>query len=370
MDTKTSNTTLDYEALARYTVLAVNTGSTSTKVAVYQGAKPAVEISIAHSTEEISRFASVPEQYEWRRDVILQALKENGFDINTLSAVIGRGGLLHPIESGVYEVNELMLHDLRTTPQQHASNLGAMIASEIASICNIKAYIADPVVVDERDYVARFTGIKEIESHSIFHALNQKATARRYADDIGRCYEDLNLVVAHMGGGISVAAHRKGRVIDCNNALDGDGPIAPERAGTIPAGALVDLCFSGKYSHKEVRSMLVGKGGLVSLTGSNAVKGLVEQAEAGNKEADDAINAMIYGVVKYIGQMAAVLRGEVDAILLTGGIAYSKRITSSIRDYCQFIAPVEIYAGENELEALAMNALRVLHGSTEAKTYQ
>ena len=188
MDTQRANSALDHEDLGQYTVLAVNTGSTSTKIAVYQGAKPTVEISLAHSTEELSRFGSVPEQYEWRRDVILHALKEKDFDINTLSAVIGRGGLLHPIESGVYEVNEQMLHDLRTTPQQHASNLGAMIASEIASLCNVKAYIADPVVVDERDAVARLTGIKQIESRSIFHALNQKATARRYADDIGRCY--------------------------------------------------------------------------------------------------------------------------------------------------------------------------------------
>ena len=370
MTTLSTSAPLDLEALSHYTVLAINTGSTSTKVAVYRGTTPIVEASIAHSTEEISRFSSVPEQYEWRKEVILETLLAKGFDINTLSAVIGRGGLLHPIESGVYEVNEQMLNDLRTTPQQHASNLGAMIASEIASLCQVKAYIADPVVVDERDEVARFTGIKQIQSRSIFHALNQKATARRYADDIGRCYEDMNLVVAHMGGGISVAAHRKGKVVDCNNALDGDGPIAPERAGTIPAGDLIDLCYSGEYSHKQARELLVGKGGLVSLTGSNAVKGLVEQAEAGDKVANDAINAMTYGVIKYIGQMAAVLRGEVDAVLLTGGIAHSKRITDQIRDYCRFIAPVEIYAGENELEALAMNALRVLHGAIESKTYQ
>lgn len=370
MTTHSTPATPEREALSRYTVLAINTGSTSTKVAVYEGTIPIVEASIAHPTEEISRFGSVPEQYEWRKEVILETLSAKGFDINTLSAVIGRGGLLHPIESGVYEVNEQMLHDLRTTPQQHASNLGAMIASEIASLCQVKAYIADPVVVDEREEVAKFTGIKQIQSRSIFHALNQKATARRYADDIGRCYEELNLVVAHMGGGISVAAHRKGRVIDCNNALDGDGPIAPERAGTIPAGDLIDLCYSGVYSHNEARELLVGKGGLVSLTGTNAVKALVEQAAAGDKMADDAINAMTYGVIKHIGQMAAVLRGEVDAVLLTGGIAHSKRITGQIRDYCSFIAPVEIYAGENELEALAMNALRVLHGTIESKTYK
>lgn len=369
MNRQQPNLSFDHEALARYNVLAINTGSTSTKIAVYNGLTPVVEMSIAHSTEELSQFKSVPEQYEWRKDVILKVLGDKGFDIDTLSAVIGRGGLLRPIESGVYEVSDRMIDDLRNANVQHASNLGAMIASEIAALCHVKAYIADPIVVDERDEVAKITGIKQIRNRSIFHALNQKATARRYADDIGRCYEELNLVVAHMGGGISVAAHKQGRVIDCNNALDGEGPIAPERAGTIPAGELIDLCFSGEYSHQEVRAMIVGKGGLVSLTGSNAVKGLEEQAEAGDKEADQALHVMTYGVIKHIGQMAAVLRGEVDAILLTGGIAHSKRITGEIRDYCQFIAPVEIYAGENELESLAMNALRVLHGSLEAKEY-
>lgn len=370
MNTTQPNTSLNHEALARYNVLAINTGSTSTKIAVYNGLKPILEISIAHSTEELSQFSSVPDQYEWRKDVILKVLEEKGFQINTLSAVIGRGGLLRPIESGVYEVSDVMIDDLRNANVQHASNLGAMIASEIASLCQVKAYIADPIVVDERDEVAKITGIKQIRNRSIFHALNQKATARRYADDIGRCYEELNLVVAHMGGGISVAAHSKGRVIDCNNALDGEGPIAPERAGTIPAGALIDLCYSGQYSHKEMREMIVGNGGLVSLTGSNAAKALEEQAEAGDKVADEALHVMTYGVIKHIGQMAAVLRGDVDAILLTGGIAYSQRITDEIRDYCQFIAPVEIYAGENELEALATNAIRVLSGTLEAKEYK
>ena len=370
MTTHSTPATPEREALSRYTVLAINTGSTSTKVAVYEGTTPIVETSIAHSTEELSRFGSVPEQYEWRKEVILETLSAKGFDINTLSAVIGRGGLLHPIESGVYEVNEQMLHDLRTTPQQHASNLGAMIASEIASLCQVKAYIADPVVVDERDEVAKFTGIKQIQSRSIFHALNQKATARRYADDIGRCYEELNLVVAHMGGGISVAAHRKGRVIDCNNALDGEGPIAPERAGTIPAGDIIDLCYSGEYTHKQARALLVGGGGLVALTGTNSVIEIQDRAQSGDKEAANALDAMCYGVAKHIGQMAIALRGEVDAIILTGGIAHSKLITESISDYCRFIAPIEIYAGENELQALAMNAMRVLQGTSEAKIYE
>lgn len=359
----------DGSSLDRYSVLVINPGSTSTKIAIYQGREPLVELSLQHATEDLKRFASVVDQYEWRKDIILKTLKDNNIELDSLSAVIGRGGLLSPMESGVYEVNERMIEELRGCTPQHASNLGAMLASEIASMCNVKAYIADPIVVDERLERAKVTGIKEIRNRSIWHALNQKATARRYADEIGRRYEDLNLVVAHMGGGISIAAHRKGRVIDCNNALDGEGPIAPERAGTIPAGALIDLCYSGKYTHAEARALIVGKGGLVSLTGTSSTIEIPRRAAEGDPEAKLAFDAMIHGVVKHIGQMAAVLRGEVDAILITGGIAHSKQVTDSISDYCRFIAPIEIYPGENELQSLAMNALRVLSGQLDAKTY-
>lgn len=360
----------DTALVSRYTVLAINPGSTSTKIAVFDGDDMVVELTLRHTAEELARFNSPIEQFEWRKELILNSLAENNIDINTLSAVIGRGGLLHPIESGVYEVNQTMIDELTHTKSQHASNLGAIIASEIAAECGVKAYIADPVVVDELNEITKITGIKQIRRRSIFHALNQKAMARRYADDIGRPYEELNLIVAHLGGGISVGAHSMGRVIDCNNALDGEGPIAPERAGTIPAGDIIDLCYSGEYTHKQARALLVGGGGLVALTGTNSVIEIQDRAQSGDKEAANALDAMCYGVAKHIGQMAIALRGEVDAIILTGGIAHSKHITDSISDYCRFIAPIEIYAGENELQALAMNAMRVLQGTSEAKIYE
>lgn len=361
--------TFDTALVHRFTILAINTGSTSTKAAVYCDENQVLELSLSHSAEELSQFASIPEQAEWRKGLILEALKQHNIELDSLSAVIGRGGLLRPIESGVYTVNDTMVEELRTTKQQHASNLSAPIAAQIAALCGINAYIADPVVVDEFMELARWSGIKEIRRRSIFHALNQKATARIYANEIGRNYEDLNLVVAHLGGGISVAAHKKGRVIDCNNALDGEGPVAPERAGTIPAGDLVDLCFSGRYTQKEVRAMLVGKGGIMSLTGSNSVKDIVARAEGGDTEAKLAIDLMVYTVAKNIGQMAVAMQGNVDAILLTGGIAHSKAITSAISEYCRFLAPIEVYPGENELQSLALNALRVLRGDAVAKNY-
>ena len=360
----------DTALLRRYTVLAINPGSTSTKIAVYNGEKVLVELTLRHSAEELARFNSPIEQFEWRKELILNALAENNFDINNLSAVIGRGGLLHPIESGVYEVNQTMIDELTHTKSQHASNLGAIIANEIANECQVKAYIADPVVVDELDEISKITGIKQIRRRSIFHALNQKAMARKYADDIGRPYEELNLIVAHLGGGISVGAHCTGRVIDCHNALDGEGPIAPERAGTIPAGDLIDLCFSGEYTHKQARGLLVGGGGLVALTGSNSIIDIQQRASNGDKVAADSLNAMCYGVAKHIGQMAVALCGEVDAIILTGGIAHSSYVTEFISERCRFIAPIEVYAGENELQALSLNAMRVLGGLTEAKIYE
>lgn len=359
----------DTSLVHRFTILAINTGSTSTKAAVYHDDTQVLELSLSHSAEELAQFDSIPAQAEWRKGLILKALEDKNISIDTLSAVIGRGGLLHPIESGVYIVTDEMVEELRTTPQQHASNLSAPIAAQIAAMCGVKAYIADPVVVDEFMELARHSGIKQIPRRSIFHALNQKATARLYAEQIGTPYEELNLVVAHLGGGISVAAHQKGRVIDCNNALDGEGPITPERAGTIPAGDLIDLCYSGEYSKKEARALLVGKGGLMSLMGTNSVKDLVQRAEAGDAEAKLAIDLMVYTVAKQIGQMAVTLKGEIDAILLTGGIAHSKVITGAISDYCRFLAPIEVYPGENELQALAMNALRVLRGEMNAKIY-
>ena len=353
-----------------YNILTINPGSTSTKVALFRDLEQVKTLTLRHSAEEIARFASVADQLDWRLEIILDALKADGIKLEDLNAVIGRGGLMRPIEGGVYRVGETMIADLSAPKRQHASNLGALIARRIADQAGVEAYIADPVVVDELQDIARVSGIKSIPRRSIFHALNQKAIARRYAMEEGEKYEDLNLIVVHMGGGISVSAHEKGRVIDTNNALDGDGPIAPERAGTIPAGDLVDLCFSGEYDKADIKKLLAGKGGLVDHVNCNNVQELNEvRAASGDQEARFMLDAMSYSVAKWIGEMAVVLKGKVDAILLTGGIAWNDCVNDVIVDYCKFIAPIKIYPGENELQSLAENALRVLKGETVAKEY-
>lgn len=354
-----------------YKILAINPGSTSTKVAVFENDKEVFATTLRHSSEEIGRYKTILDQLDFRREVILEAVKASGIALGELDAVIGRGGLLKPIPSGTYEVNAQMIEDIRLRPAgHHASNLGALLAAEIAQLAGVKAYIADPVVVDELQPEARLTGLPEVKRESIFHALNQKAVARVYADSIGKPYEELNLVVAHMGGGISVGAHRKGLVVDVNNALDGEGPFSPERAGTMPAKAFAELCFSGKYTLAEVSKMLSGKGGIVAHLGSNDTKEIGERAEAGDKEAKLVMDSMAYGVGKTIGAMLAVLKGDVDAVILTGGIAYSKYVVSYIKDMVEPLAKVVVMPGENELEALAMNAQRVLEGKLTPKTYE
>ncbi len=354
-----------------FRILAVNPGSTSTKVSVFDDASEILSRTIRHSADELRAFSSVAEQFPFRRDLVLGALDEAGIGLGSLSAVIGRGGLVKPIESGVYEVNEALRRDLLHAPQgEHASNLGGLIAADIASrTAGVKAYIADPVVVDELDDVARVAGHPLFRRTSVFHALNQKAVARTYAARSGKAYAELNLIVAHLGGGISVGAHRAGRVVDVNNALDGDGPLSPERSGTLPAGQLASLCFSGRYSEAEVRKMICGAGGLVALTGSNDVKNLLERGAQGDTRARMAVDAMVYQVAKAIGAMAAVLEGRVDAILVTGGIAYSPVVCEGIRRRTGFIAPVEVIPGEDEMRALAENALRVLRGEQTPRIY-
>ncbi len=352
-----------------FKILAINPGSTSTKVALFENETQQLDLTLRHTAEQIARFPNVIDQLQWRKEMILKALDEQGFDVGQLSAVIGRGGLVKPIEAGVYEVNEAMKRDLTNATMEHASNLGGLIAEQIAREVGVKAYIADPVVVDEMTETARFSGLPECPRRSIFHALNQKATARLHCERIGKRYEDLNLIVAHMGGGISVSAHCKGRVIDTNNALDGDGPFAPERAGTIPAGQLVELCFSGKYTKRDLKKMLAGKGGLVAHLGSNSVMHLIERIEAGDRQAALVIDAMSYNISKAIGAMAAAMSGSVDGIILTGGIAYNEPVVKYIREHCAFIAPIAVYPGENEMEALMINALVVLRGTITPKVY-
>ncbi|MDE5706957.1 MAG: butyrate kinase [Alistipes sp.] len=352
-----------------FKILAINPGSTSTKTALYEDDKPLFELTLRHSAEEIARFATIIDQLEWRRDLILDALKEKNFDIKTLSAVIGRGGLVKPIESGVYAVNDALKHDLVNAKMHHASNLGGLIADQIAEAAGVKAYIADPVVVDEMIEEARISGLPECPRISIFHALNQKATARIYAKSQNRRYEEMNLVVVHLGGGISVSAHRQGRVIDTNNALNGDGPLAPERAGGLPASALVDLCFSGRYTQAELHKLLAGKGGMVALMGTNSMLQISQMMEAGDARATLMLNAMCYNVAKEIGAMATTMCGKVDAIIVTGGIAHDKYVVEYLRERCSFIAPWAVYPGENELESLSANALGVLRGEMTPKVY-
>lgn len=359
-------TVLDKE----YRILIINPGSTSTKIGVFDNEVSIFEKTIRHDTEVINTFTNIIDQYEFRKNTILETLDKEGINISKLSAVCGRGGLLRPIEGGTYAVNEKMLDDLRSGfSGQHASNLGGIIAYEIASGLNIPSFIVDPVVVDELDPIARISGFSLIERKSIFHALNQKAVARRVAKDLGKKYTDLNLIVTHMGGGITVGIHKKGRVVDVNNGLHGDGPFSPERAGTVPAGDLVALCFTGEHYREEIMKRLVGQGGLVGYLGTNDAVKVEQRIEAGDQEAKLVYDAMAYQVAKEIGAASAVLSGKVDAIILTGGLAYGKGFVKSITDRINWIADVIVQPGENELQALAEGALRVLRGEEDVKTY-
>jgi butyrate kinase len=353
-------------------ILAINPGSTSTKIAVFDGKEQLFVKNIKHSTEELAGFNAITDQSGFRKSVILKELEENNIPLNSINIVIGRGGLVKPIPSGIYQVNNLLKEHLYTGfSGEHASNLGGLIADNIAQTIGLSAsYIADPVVVDELQPVARISGHPLFERVSIFHALNQKAVARGYAQEIGKSYESLNLVVAHMGGGISVGVHEKGCVIDVNQALDGEGPFSPERSGTLPVGQLVNACFSGKYTQEEMKKMIVGKGGYVGYFGINDAYKIEKDADAGDEKAQLIQNAMAYQVAKAIGEAAVVLKGKVDAILLTGGIAYGKPIVNEITRYVDWIAPVKVYPGEDEMRALAFNAYLILNGETEAKIYQ
>ncbi|GAB1418786.1 butyrate kinase [Bacteroidales bacterium] len=352
-------------------ILTINPGSTSTKFGVFVGTDPVFIKTIRHSNEELEPFEKITDQFNFRKNLILDEVRDAGIQLDSIRAVVGRGGLLKPIESGVYAVNEAMLRDLRNSPLgEHASNLGGLIAWDIAqSLPDAGAYIANPVVVDELDDVARLSGHPLFPHISIFHALNQKAVARQHAKSVLRKYEEMNLIVVHLGGGISVGAHRQGRVVDVNQALDGDGPFSPERTGTLPAGALVRLCFSGKYSEKQILKMIKGEGGLVAYLGTNSAYEVSQMVEQGNENATLVYQAMAYQVAKEIGAMATVLRFQVDGILITGGIAHDKYFVNQIIERVHRIAPIHVYPGEDELKALAMNGLRILNKETEAKVY-
>ena len=353
-------------------ILAINPGSTSTKMAVYEDEKPIVLRSISHSNEDLSQFDDVIEQFSYRKQMVLDELQRVGVPLE-FAAVIGRGGLVKPIAGGVYEINQTMLDDTHSgiAMHNHACNLGCLIAYDIAKdIPGCRAFIADPGVVDELNDYARISGSPLMNRICIWHALNQRAIARRFAKGIGRKYEDLNLIICHLGGGISVAAHDHGRAVDANNALDGEGPFSPERAGSLPAADLIRLCFSGKYTEKQLLKRIAGKAGLNAHLGTANVQEIEQRIrDYGDTHAELILNAMIYHVAKNIAGLGAVLCGNVDAILLTGGIARSEYVISRLRQRIKYLAPVYCFPGEDELEALALNALAVIRGELEAKEY-
>lgn len=350
--------------------LIINPGSTSTKIGVFEDETLLFEETLRHSTEEISQYASIVDQKDFRKEIITNLLKEKDFDINSLNMIVGRGGMLKPIPGGTYEVTDELLYDLKIGKQgQHASNLGGILAREIADTIGVPAYIVDPVVVDELIPIARYSGVPELPRTSVFHALNQKAVAKRYAKETGKAYDTLNLIVVHMGGGVSVGAHHNGRIIDVFNALDGDGAFSPERAGAVPSGALIKMCFSGEYTEKEVYSKIVGKGGFNAYLGTNDMRDVVKAANEGNEKASELIEAFIFQVCKDMGSMACVLNGKVDQIIVTGGIAYNQIVIDKIKERTEWIAPFTVYAGEDELLALVQGGLRVLNGEEKAMEY-
>ncbi|WP_394336068.1 butyrate kinase [Bacillus safensis] len=351
-------------------ILTINPGSTSTKIGVFHNERSIFETTLRHTDEELKQFPHIIDQFSFRKETILKTLHEQGMNISKFDAVCARGGLLRPIEGGTYEVNEQMVEDLKEGyAGQHASNLGGIIAREIALGLNIPAFIVDPVVVDELKPIARISGLPTIERKSIFHALNQKAVARKTAASFGKSYEDLNMIITHMGGGITIGVHEKGKVIDVNNGLHGEGPFSPERAGTLPTGDLVNLCFSGEYTQEEMLKRIIGEGGLAGYLGTTDAVKVERMIEAGDQRAALIYEAMSYQIAKEIGAASAVLKGAIDVIVLTGGLAYSKQITSSIRGYIDWISDVVVYPGENELQSLAEGALRILKEEESPKEY-
>lgn len=351
-------------------ILVINPGSTSTKIAVYENETPLLVRNIRHTVEELASFPEVTDQFEFRKSLVLSQLEKESIPLE-FDAIIGRGGLVKPIRGGVYEVNEAMKRDTVHAMRTHACNLGGLIADDLARLLpGCRAFIADPGVVDELDDVARISGSPLLPRITIWHALNQKAIARRFAAEHHTRYEELDLVICHLGGGISIAAHKHGRAIDANNALDGEGPFSPERAGTLPAGQLIDLCFSGKLTKEELKKRISGRAGLTAHLGTTDILAIIQSIEAGDKHAELVLDAMIYNVAKGIGAAATVLYGKIDAILLTGGIAYSDYVVSRLMNRISFLAPVHVYPGEDEMEALALNALGALRNELPVIVYE
>jgi butyrate kinase len=351
-----------------YNILAINPGSTSTKIALYENEKEVFCKTLDHAAEEIEKYDKIQEQFEMRKNVVLSFLIDKGFHVNKLSAVVGRGGMVPKVKSGAYKVNEVMVNRLRNNPVvEHASNLGALIAYEIANTVGVSAYIYDSVRVDELIDLARISGMPDIPRTSTSHALNSRAMAMKVAKMYGKKYNEMNFVVAHLGGGISISVHERGRMVDI--IADDEGPFSPERSGRVPCKELIDMCYSGKFDKKVMHKKLRGNGGLKAYLNTVDVREVEKMIENGNEEAKLVLEAMAYQVAKGIGDLATVVEGKVDAIVITGGIAYSTRMTSWIKKRVQFIAPVEVMPGENEMESLALGTLRVLKEEETAEEY-
>ena len=362
--------------------MVINPGSTSTKIGFYDAGEMLFEKGLTHSAEEVARYASVMDQGDMRRDTIIDFLNEKGIALESIDVAMARGGLITPIRTGVYEVNQEMRDALMAAKEgAHACNLSALIADDIAVMVNearaakgiegkCRAFIADPPMADEMLPEVKVGGLPEFPRRTLFHALNSRAMVRRYARSVGKTNKDVTVIVAHMGGGSSVSLHRNGLVIDTTDALGGDGPISPERAGTVPGFPLVDMCFSGEYTKAEIKKKLVGKGGAVAYFGTNDIREVIARAQSGDEDCATFLKGFSVSVAKYIGSLATVVGGKVDAIVLTGGIAHSKDITADIAGRVSFIAPVEVYPGENELESLAENGYGVLSEEFEIKEYR
>jgi butyrate kinase len=352
-------------------ILIINPGSTSTKIAIFKGAEKVYKENIPHTAEELSIYANITDQIEFREKTIINNLLNHGYDLSEINCISARGGLLKPLKSGIYFVNGKMVKDLTECKYgQHASNLGAIIAYNLSLINNIPAYISDPVTVDEMQIEARYSGLKGITRKSIFHALNQKYVARKVSKQLNNEYENLNLIVVHLGGGISVGAHSHGKVIDVNNALNGDGPFTPERAGSLPTISFIKFCFSGLFTKNEIIKKLAGKGGMVSHLNTNDALAVEILALNGDKKNKLILDGMIYQLSKCIGEMSTVLKGKVDGIIITGGMARSEYIIDELKNYIGFIAPLYIFPGENEMEALAENGLNAFLSLKKPEIYE
>ncbi|MFZ5981914.1 MAG: butyrate kinase [Candidatus Zixiibacteriota bacterium] len=351
-------------------ILVINPGSTSTKIAIYRDEQPVFTEEITHSNEELSRYDNIMDQQEFREQVILESLKKAGYKIEDIDCIIARGGALRPLPSGTYRINQKMLDDLtRGVYGLHASNLGAVLARRIADRIQVDAFIVDPITVSELSDLARISGLPDIERVSIFHALNQKAVARLAARDLGKRYRDCKLIVAHLGGGISVGVHEKGRVVDVNNALNGDGPFAPTRSGHLPVWSLVELAFSGKYTEEQLKRKIWKEGGVSAYLGTSDMREVKKEMQNGNQKAKLIYEAMAYQVAKEIGAFTTVLNGELDAIVFSGGLARDNDFIELISKRIKFIGPVMVYPGSDEMRALDQGALRVLTGEEQALEY-